>query len=178
MKFYVDNFYPSITLELFTKAIEFARQHTNVTDDELNIIMQARRTLLFCNGEPWTKKNAEEEFDVPMGSYDGAEICELVGAFMLSQISGVIDPADIGLYRDDGLAVSRRLGKPEIERRKKKIIQIFKQNKLGITAESGMTTVVYLDIEFDLKNNSFRPYKKPNNEPLYVHKSSNHPPSV
>ena len=63
LKFDVDNFYPSITLELFTKAIEFARQHTNVTDDEQNIIMQARRTLLFSNGEPWTKKNAEEEFD-------------------------------------------------------------------------------------------------------------------
>ena len=41
-----------------------------------------------------------------------------------------------------------------------------------------MATVDYLEIEFDLKNNFFRSYKKPNNEPLHVHKNSNHPPSV
>ena len=31
---------------------------------------------------------------------------------------------------------------------------------------------------FDLKNNVFRPYKKPNNNRLYVNVKSNHPPSV
>ena len=36
----------------------------------------------------WVKK-IDENFDVTMGAYDGAEICE----------------KDIGLYRDDGLAV-------------------------------------------------------------------------
>jgi len=41
-----------------------------------------------------------------------------------------------------------------------------------------MHTVDYLDIEFDLKKNSYKPFKKPNNEPLSVHKESNHPPSV
>ena len=178
LKFDVDNFYPSITIELFTKAIEFARRHVQVTDEELRIVMQARKTLLYHNGEPWTKKSDETDFDVPMGSYDGAELCELVGAFMLTEISKVIEQADIGLYRDDGLGVMRRIGKPEIERRKKKIIQIFKQHKLSITVSSGMTSVDYLDLEFDLKRKIYSPYKKPNSEPLYVHKDSNHPPSV
>ena len=41
--------------------------------------MQARKTLLFQNGEPWVKKSGTEDFDVPMGCYDGAEVCELVG---------------------------------------------------------------------------------------------------
>ena len=138
IKFDVDNFYPSITLELFNKAIHFAKDHTNITEDELKTIMQARKTLLYHNGEPWTKKNDEADFDVPMGSYDGAELCELVGAFMLTELDGVINKADIGLYRDDGLGVMRQLGKPEIERRKKIIIQIFKQHKLGITVSAGM----------------------------------------
>ena len=178
IKFDVDNFYPSITLELFNKAIHFAKDHTNITEDELKTIMQARKTLLYHNGEPWTKKNDEADFDVPMGSYDGAELCELVGAFMLTELDGVINKADIGLYRDDGLGVMRQLGKPEIERRKKVIIQIFKQHKLDITVSTGMKTVDYLDIEFDLKHESFKPFKKPNYEPLYVHKDSNHPPSV
>ena len=46
-------------------------------------------------------------FDVAMASYDGAEICELVGIFALSQLPERFDKRDIGLYRDDGLAVFR-----------------------------------------------------------------------
>ena len=37
-------------------------------------------------------------FDVTMGSYDGAETCELVGTYIPSAINNMI----IGLYRDDG----------------------------------------------------------------------------
>ena len=63
---------------------------------------------------------------MPMGSSDGAEVCELVGTYMLSQISVVIRTSGIGFYRDNDLGVMNRLGKPEIERKKKRIIQIFK----------------------------------------------------
>ena len=178
IKFDVIDFYPSISQDLFEKAIQFARQHTTVTETDLQIILQARKTLLYHNGEPWTKKNNESNFDVPMGSYDGAEICELVGIFMLSELSGIIDKADIGLYRDDGLGVMRGISKPEIERRKKAIIQIFKRHGLSITVCTGMSTVDYLDVEFDLKNSLYKPYKKPNSTPIYVHKDSNHPPTV
>ena len=97
---------------------------------------------------------------------------------MLSELSSTITRSDIGLYRDDGLGVMRGIGKPEIERRKKKIIQIFKKHDLKITVSTGMTAVDYLDLEFDLKFNSFKPYRKPGSEPIYVHKHSNHPPSI
>ena len=36
-----------------------------------------------------------------MGSYDGAETCELAGSFLLSQLQEL--NINIGLYRDDGL---------------------------------------------------------------------------
>ena len=49
--------------------------------------MNAKKTLLFHHGEPWIKKNGEEDFDVPMGCHDGAEICELVDLFILNKIS-------------------------------------------------------------------------------------------
>ena len=85
---------------------------------------------------------------------------------------------DIGLYRDDGLGIMKRIGGPEIERRKKKIIQIFKQHRLSITIETDLHTVQYLDVEFDLKNNLYKPYRKPNNDPLYINVKSNHPPNI
>ena len=34
---------------------------------------------IYIINQPWKKKNAEDCFDVTMGSYDGTEICELVG---------------------------------------------------------------------------------------------------
>ena len=36
-------------------------------------------------------------FDVAMGAYDGAEICELVGTFLLEKIRKICDKGDIGL---------------------------------------------------------------------------------
>ena len=42
-----------------------------------------------------------------MGSYDGAEICKLVGPYLLNQLSTAIDKSGFGLYRDDGLAACK-----------------------------------------------------------------------
>ena len=39
-----------------------------------------------------------------MRSYNAAEICELVGLYLLNQLSTVIDKSSAALYRDDGLA--------------------------------------------------------------------------
>ena len=38
--------------------------------------------------------------------------------------------------------------------------------------------VDYLDMTFDLQNNSYKSYRKPNNLPVYIYKHSNHPPSI
>ena len=40
-----------------------------------------------------------------MGAYDGAEICELVGYSLLYELSKLYEKKDIGLYRDDAVAV-------------------------------------------------------------------------
>ena len=37
--------------------------------------------------------------------HDGAEICELVGLFILNHLSKKFGKESIGLYRDDGLAL-------------------------------------------------------------------------
>ena len=40
-----------------------------------------------------------------MDSYDGAEICELVGLFIFNNLGQKFGKENIGLYRDDGLAI-------------------------------------------------------------------------
>ena len=46
-----------------------------------------------------------ENFDVSIGAYDGAEICELVGCVLLYNINKIMEPNNHGLYRDDGLII-------------------------------------------------------------------------
>ena len=69
------------------------------------IIMQARKRLLFHEGVPWLEQSLNYDFDVPMGSYDGAEVCELVDTFLLNNLSQVIYKSIVGLYRDDGVSL-------------------------------------------------------------------------
>ena len=72
-------------------------------------------------------------FDITMGSYYGAETCELVGSFLLLRLQNL--DINIGLYRDDGLAISNATPR-DTENIKKEICRIFIQNGLCITIEA------------------------------------------
>ena len=52
INFDVDNFYPSISIELFAEGINHAKSITSADDEQLSIIMQSRRSLLFYDNEP------------------------------------------------------------------------------------------------------------------------------
>ena len=84
--FDIDSFYPSISENLLKNAISYAKQYVTITDQEVDIIMHSRKSLLFDQGTAWIKKNDDGLFDVTMGSYDGAEVCELVGLLILDQL--------------------------------------------------------------------------------------------
>ena len=127
--------------------------------------------MLFSDGEPWVEKDDEDDFDIPMGCYNGAELCELVGTYLLNQLKVVVAKENMGLYRDDGLGTFKNMSGPEVERKKKELVKISKNNGLSITAD-------FLDITFDLVKESYQPYKKPNDDPLYINIKSNHPPSI
>ena len=81
--------------------------------------MLCRKMFLFFEDECWVKKN-EPGFVVSMGSLDSAEVCELVGLFLLSHLENLIPQNQLGLYRDDGLAVVNLPG-PEVERLSKNV---------------------------------------------------------
>jgi hypothetical protein len=106
--------------------------------------MHARKSLLFHSKEPWVKKNGQEDFDVTMGSFDGAEICELVGLFLLQEMRKIIDKDSIGLYRDDGLAVTRDMNGHEIDLIRKKLVQLFKKHGLSIQIKCNLKSVDFL----------------------------------
>ena len=178
MKFDVESFYPSITEELFNEAINWARKHATISSAEHKIIFQTKESYLFLHNhkQPW-KKRTETNFDITMGSYDGAESCEIVGLYILNKIGPIFGQDKVGLYRDDGLAVTTKSAR-QIEKIQQKLHQQFKKIKLNITVEKDLTSTDFLDVQLDLQNDVYRPYMKPNSTPVYINKQSNHPPAT
>ena len=143
----------------------------------VKVINHSRRSLLFDKDSVWVKKN-NPNFDVTIGSYDGAELCELTGLYILSIMDSEFGKEKIGLYRDDGLGCFQNMSGPQLERIKKKICKIFENFGLKITIENNLQITDFLDVTFDLKNGKYYTYRKPNGEPLYIHCLSNHPENI
>ena len=44
---------------------------------------------------------------------------ELVGTYIQSKLTNIMNKEDVGLYRDDGLGIFKNIPRPEIGRKKK-----------------------------------------------------------
>ena len=110
-----------------------------------------------------------------MGSFFGAELCDLIGLYALSSLKHLYKNNEIGLYRDDGLAIINRKNNQELERLKKNTIKTFNELGFKITIDIGTTKCNFLDISLDTSNNTFKPYQKENSSIKYINNFSNHP---
>ena len=82
-------------------------------------IKLARKLLLFNKERTWVKRSENSSFDVTMGSFDGAEICEIIGIHLLERVSPLLRKENFGLYRDDGLATVNSSSGPVLDRMRK-----------------------------------------------------------
>ena len=73
ISFDICDFYPSITNKLLEKSLTFASQFFIISAEDIRIIKHTKKHYTF----PWARKSSK--FDVTMGSFDSAEVCELVG---------------------------------------------------------------------------------------------------
>ena len=169
------DFYGSISEQLFTDAVNWASNNVQITQDQRELFFQVRKSFLVYRNELWVKKE-NPDFYVAMGSYDSAEICELVGLYLLHLVNQANLYLIVGLYRDDALAITKMTTR-QCEIAKRKIIKIFQDNWLKITIEVNLKCCDFLDVHLDLPTGTYRPYHKPNSNPVYVN-GSNHPKSV
>ena len=177
MMFDIKEFYPSISESLLKEALNFAKNYVDIPKKDFDTILHARKSLLFNKTNVWIKK-VGGLFDVTMGAYDGAEVCELIGTYMLHIIGQKYRKEDIGLYRDDGLSVFFNNTGSQNERIKKEFQKIFKEKGLDIVIQCNMKSTDYLDVTLNLSDGSYRPYRKPDDETNYIHTESDHPPNI
>ncbi|XP_068673499.1 uncharacterized protein [Montipora foliosa] len=151
ISFDILDFYPSITESLLDQSIDWATQFTAITDSDIRIIKHARKSL------PWVKRDFSNAFDVTMGSFDGAEICELVGLFILSKLKDTFGN-NIGLYRDDGLVLLDTKSGRLSDKARKDLTHAFNELGLNITAQANQLNTNLSDITFDLSNEFQSPF--------------------
>ena len=85
-----------------------------------------------------------------MGSYNGAELCELVGLYFLDLFTKKFGKQNIGLYRDDSFSWFENMSERDLYKITKKILKIFKSTGLSITVECNLIVTDFLDVTFDL----------------------------
>ena len=78
---------------------------TEITDEKWELFLHVRKTFLFFKEDVWVKKN-NSNFDVPMGSYDSAEVCELVALYLLHLLKQANLGVECGAQRQ--LKMSKR----------------------------------------------------------------------
>ena len=174
IEFDIMSFYPNITRELLSKALQWANSMVDIPSEDIDLIMHTKLSILISGGDTWVKRG-QDPFDVGMGSYDGAEVAELCGLFLLSQLADL--PIKGGLYRDDALFASSLTPK-ENNRVVERIKAIMGENGFEIKAKCNAKIANFLDVTFDLASKQHMPYRKPDQVIEYIHINSNHPRHV
>ena len=82
------------------------------------------------------------------------------------------------LYESKQKWYKRNKSDAQLEKMKKKLQRLFKEYDLEIIAKSNQKIVNYLDVILNLKDGTFRPYHKPDDQMPYIHTESNHPPNI
>ena len=63
------------------------------------------------------KLYGNEDFDMRMRCCNGAEVCELVGSYLLKKVSNIVDKNSISLCRDDEFVNLENLSGPQVARK-------------------------------------------------------------
>ena len=96
----------------------------------------------------------------------------------MHKLNEKFEHGNIGLYRDDGLAVFENLSGRAADKARKEFTRIFGDLALKITIQSNVKVADFLDVTLNLSNGKYYPFSKPNNEPVYINAKSNHPPII
>ena len=74
----------------------------NITQVELDNILAYRKSVLI-NNDVTLVKTWTDNFDVTIGSFDSAQVADLVGIYILDTLGRITNLNSIVIYQDDGL---------------------------------------------------------------------------
>ena len=157
IQFDIIEFYSSITRELLLKSLNHAREYTDITDEEVEIILACRKSILSDYRRTWVKRHVDN-FDVSIRAYDSGQVADLIGIYILDTMGHIVNLEQVGFYWDDGMIFIPDSNGPKISNIQKKIIRAFKLLGLRIQIASNLKVVDFLDVTLSLNNGTFRPF--------------------
>ena len=140
----------------------------------IDIIHPARKTLLFDD----SGKRSELVILCLNGQLDSAQVCEFIGLYLLNKIKPLLGFSNVCFHRGNGLATVRKANGPKLDRLRKYIVSLFKDEGLFIAIDTNLIETYFVDASFNLNTRKYFPFKKWNNASLYIHSKSNHPSSI
>ena len=113
-----------------------------------------------------------------MRTYDGAEICELVGCVLLYSINKIVDPSSHGLYHEDDLIIVDKSAPKKCDGIWKRSHRLFGEFGFKLDTQIDLRIADYLDVPLKLYNGTVSQFRKRNQDLRYVDRGSNHPIQV
>ena len=104
--------------------------------------------LFYLTKTVFGSRKDNSDFHVTKGSYGRAEVCELVGLYLLNMLTNETGKNNICLHRDDGLSCFQNVSNPDSERIKKNI----QRKRIIITVACNLAINDSLDVTFYLKS--------------------------
>ena len=150
------------------------KNYVEITDKQYQLMLACRKTVLKNNDTTWIKTGLDN-FDVPKGGYDSAQIADLVALYILNALCKIVDPIQIRLYHDDGILYIPDSDGPKCSSIQKKIIRAFKFLGFRIEISSNINKANFLDVTLNLSENSYRPFLKTNQYSSYINVNPHHP---
>ena len=105
--------------EHLTKAIKLAEIYTNINKQEQTILCILAKPMYPMKTELRTKKSKIDDFDTAMGLFKGAEVSYLIDCEIFSMTAS----SNIGLYRDDSLAIIKQSSETTLKKIKIPLIK-------------------------------------------------------
>ena len=81
--------------EFLLKSLNHGREYTDITDEEIEIILAWKESILSDNRRTWVK-SLVENFDVSMGAYDLAQVADLIEIYILDMLCRIINLEPVG----------------------------------------------------------------------------------
>ena len=75
-------------------------------------------------------KSHLDNFNVPMGTYDSAQVADLIGIYILDMLDCIVNLEHMELYQDDRIIFIPDSNGPKTSKIQKKIIKAFKLLRL------------------------------------------------
>ena len=99
-------------------------------------------------------------------------------SFCLSGLKHIFGAGHVELYRDDGMAVFPNCSGFKVKKLTNQTHAYLKHLGLRTTVKSLLMITHYLNVELNLNDISYMPYRKQNSNIMYINKNSSHPKNL